>query len=70
MGLASAALRKLSASLGNRIATLPEMIASLRGPLGDSVKNRLPGASLQKISRWETCKFFREYEEYARSITL
>ena len=46
MGLALAALRKLSASLGNRIGTLPEVIASLRGPLGDSVKSRLPGASL------------------------
>ncbi len=46
MGLASAALRRISASLGYRIASLPEVIASLQGPLGESVKNRLPGTSL------------------------
>jgi len=46
MGLASTTMRRLSASLGNRIASLPAVIASLRGPLGESVKNRLPGTNL------------------------
>ena len=41
LGLASAVTRRFSASLGNLIGTLPEGIASLRGPLGEWVKDKI-----------------------------
>ena len=46
LGLASVVMRRFSASLGNLIGTLPEVIASLRGPLGESVKDKISGMVL------------------------
>ncbi|CAN0059456.1 unnamed protein product [Scytosiphon promiscuus] len=42
LGLLSVVSRRLSASLGNMIGILPAVIASLRGPLGEPVKQKLP----------------------------
>ena len=42
LGLASAALRRFSASLGNLVSTLPAVVASLTGPLGEAMKERIP----------------------------
>ena len=42
LGLASAALRRFSASLGNLDSTLPAVVASLTGPLGEAMKERIP----------------------------
>lgn len=49
LGLPSAAMRRLSASLGNLVSTLPAVIATLRGPLGDSVKDKMPGTVLVEL---------------------
>ena len=46
LGLASAVTPMFSASLGNLIGTLPEVIALLRGPLGESVKYKMSGSVL------------------------
>ena len=40
-GLGSAVMQRFSASLGNLIGTLPEVKASLRAPLGESVKEKI-----------------------------
>lgn len=42
LGLPPAVMRRLSAYLGNLISTLPAVIATLRGPLGEAVKGKLP----------------------------
>ena len=46
LGLASAVMRRFSASLDNLIGTLPDVIALQRGPLGQSVKYKLSGTVL------------------------
>ncbi|CAM9184186.1 unnamed protein product [Scytosiphon promiscuus] len=52
LGLPSAVSRRLSASLGNMIGTLPAVIASLRGPLGESAKQKLPDTDfVQRIGK-------------------
>ena len=48
LGLPAAVLRRFSASLGKLISTLPTVIASLTGPLGESVKNNISGTVLVK----------------------
>ena len=40
LGLPAAVVRRFSASLGNLTGTLPAVIAALRGPLGESVKEK------------------------------
>ncbi|CAB1119445.1 unnamed protein product [Ectocarpus sp. CCAP 1310/34] len=46
LGLPAAVMRRFSASLGNLVGTLPAVIAALRGPLGESVRVRIPGTVL------------------------
>ena len=46
LGLSSAVMRRFSASLGNLISTLPAVIATLSGPLGESVKEKMPDTIL------------------------
>ena len=46
LGLPAAVVRRFSASLGNLSGTLPAVIAALRGPLGESVKGKLPETAL------------------------
>lgn len=46
LGLPAAVMRRFSASLGNLIGTLPAVIAALRGPLGESVKDNISGTVL------------------------
>ena len=46
LGLPAAVVRRFSASLGNLSGTLPAVIAALRGPLGESVKDKLPETAL------------------------
>ena len=41
MGLPATAVRRFLASLGNLVSTLPEVIATLRDPLGESVKIKI-----------------------------
>ena len=48
LGLPAAVMRRFSASLGNLIGTLSTVIASLTGPLGESVKNNISGTVLLK----------------------
>lgn len=42
LGQSSAVMRRFSASLGNMMSTLPAVIAALRGPLGNSVREKMP----------------------------
>lgn len=46
LGLPAAIVRRFSASLGNLTGTLPAAIAALRGPLGESVKEKMPETAL------------------------
>ena len=46
LGLPSAVLRRFSASMGNLISTLPAVIATLSGPLGESVKDKMPATRM------------------------
>ncbi|CAB1113571.1 unnamed protein product [Ectocarpus sp. CCAP 1310/34] len=46
LGSQAAVMRRFSASLGNLVGTLPAVIAALRGPLGESVRVRIPGTVL------------------------
>ena len=41
LGLPATAVRRFLASLGNLVSTLPEVIATLRDPLGESVKIKI-----------------------------
>ena len=59
LGLPSTVARRMSASIGNRVETLPEVLADLTGPLGYGVRRELPesnivaqvGGSLTEIRR-------------------
>ena len=46
LGLPATIVRRFSASIGNLVSTLPNVIVTLRGPLGDSVKNKIPDTVL------------------------
>ena len=46
MRLPATIVRRFSASIGNLVSTLPNVIVTLRGPLGDSVKTKIPDTVL------------------------
>ena len=45
-GLSSAEARRMSASVGSLVATVPEVLASLSGAIGDKVRRELPDSDL------------------------
>ena len=46
LGLPPTESRQMSASIGNRVGILPEVLANLKGPLGEIVKRGLPESSI------------------------
>ena len=46
MGLPWTVARRMSAFIGSRVETLPEVLADLTGPLGDRVRTGLPETSI------------------------
>ena len=45
-GVSSAKARRMSASVGSLVATLPAVLAGLSGSLGEKVRRNLPGSEL------------------------
>ena len=48
VGLSSAESRRMSVSIGSLVATLPEGLADLSGPLGERVRRELPNTNLAR----------------------
>lgn len=58
-GLSSAEARRMSASVGSLVATLPAVLADLTGILGEKVRNHLPGSDLVN-GIWDSVRGLRD----------
>ena len=58
-GISSAEARRMSASVGSLVATLPAVLADLSGSLGENVRRNLPGSELV-TSIWEGVRGLRD----------
>ena len=47
-GMSSAEARRMSASVGSLVATLPAVLADFSGSLGEKVRRNLPGSALRR----------------------
>ena len=58
-GLASAEARRVSASVGSLVATVPEVLAYLSGAIGDKVRRELPDSDLVRRI-WNSIRDLRD----------
>ena len=58
-GMSSAEARRMSASVGSLVATLPAVLAGLSGSLGEKVRKSRPGSELV-ASMWEGVRSLRD----------
>ena len=58
-GLSSAEARRMSASVGSLVATVPEVLADLSGAIGDKVRRELPDSGLVRRI-WNSVRDLRD----------
>ena len=61
-GLSSAEVRRLSASVGSLVATVPEVLADLSGAMGNKVQRKLPDSDLMRRI-WNSVRDQRDVPE-------